>query len=314
MNDQLVKFMLGTGHVRGVLVRLEATWAELQKRRNYPQAVAALVGQMAAASTLMAGSLKFDGALVLQIQGDGPLKLAVAECQPDFGVRATAKMADDLPDAAALPSDLAALVNLHGNGRCAITLDPRNPESGLQPYQGIVALTDPQGQTLPSLAAMLEQYLAQSEQIDSMLLLASNAQVVSGLLLQRMPGAQHTAEDAAQPEEDYARARHLAATLTPEELLELAPQDILRRLFWEEEVRVFAPQSPRFHCTCSRERVVGMLRMLGRDEVESILAERGEVDVRCEFCGQGYAFDVIDAAQVFLNTLAQPPTASSNRH
>ncbi|MGC9184789.1 MAG: Hsp33 family molecular chaperone HslO [Thiomonas sp.] len=313
MNDQLVKFMLGSGHVRGVLVRLDATWAELQKRRSYPQAISALVGQMAAASALMAGSLKFDGALVLQIQGDGPLKLAVAECQPDFGVRATAKMADDLPDDAALPTELSALVNLHGKGRCAITLDPRNPESGLQPYQGIVALTDPQGETLPTLAAMLEQYLAQSEQIDSMLMLASNAQSVCGLLLQRMPAAQNAAEGAEQPEEAYARARHLAATLTPEELLQLAPEDVLRRLFWEEEVRVFEPQSPRFHCTCSRERVAGMLRMLGRDEVESILAEQGEVDVRCEFCGQGYAFDAIDAAQVFLNTVAQPPVAS-NRH
>jgi molecular chaperone Hsp33 len=306
-NDRLVKFMLGTGHVRGVLVRLDATWAELQKRRSYPQAVSALVGQMAAASALMAGSLKFDGALVLQIQGDGPLKLAVAECQPDFGVRATAKMAEDLPADAVLPTELAALVNLHGKGRCAITLDPRNPESGYEPYQGIVALTDPQGTTLPSLAAMLEQYLVQSEQIDSMLMLASDAQTVGGLLLQRMPAAHTGAHTADSPDEDYARARQLAATLTSEELLRLSPEDILRRLFWQEEVRIFAPQTPRFHCTCSRERVAAMLRMLGRDEVEAILAEQGEVDVRCEFCGQGYAFDAIDAAQVFLDSVMRPP-------
>jgi len=299
MSDQLVKFMLGTGHVRGVLVRLESTWAELQRRRTYPQEVAALVGQMAAASALLAGSLKFDGALILQIQGDGPLKLAVAECQPDFGLRATAKMADDLQEAVALPQDLASLVNPDGKGRCAITLDPRNPESGLQPYQGIVALTDEHGQTLPSLAAMLEQYLAQSEQIDSLLLLASNDESVCGLLLQRMPGEKQTAEGAEQPEEDFQRARHLAATLTSDELLQLAP-----------DARVFEPKTPRFHCTCSRDRVVGMLRMLGREEVESIIAERGEVDVRCEFCGQGYAFDAIDAAQVFVNTLVQPPVAS----
>lgn len=313
MSDQLVKFMLGAGHVRGVLVRLEATWAELQKRRSYPQAVSALVGQMAAASTLMAGSLKFDGALILQIQGDGPLKLAVAECQPDFGVRATAKMADDIDDDTPLPADLAALVNVHGNGRCAITLDPRDPESGLQPYQGIVALTGPQDQTLSSLAAMLEQYLAQSEQIDSMLMLANNDQVVCGLLLQRMPGAQQAAEGVDDPGEDFQRARHLAATLSTDELLQLAPEEILRRLFWEEGARVFEPQSPRFHCTCSRERVAGMLRMLGREEVESILVDQGEVDVRCEFCGQGYAFDAVDAAQVFLNHLDQPPVPA-NRH
>ena len=313
MSDQLVKFMLGTGHVRGVLVRLEATWAELQKRRTYPGEIAALVGQMAAASTLLAGSLKFDGALILQIQGDGPLKLAVAECQPDFGLRATAKMADDVQGDAPLPKELAALVNRHGKGRCAITLDPRNPESGLQPYQGIVALTDAQGQTLPTLAAMLEQYRAQSEQIDSLLLLASNAQAVCGLLLQRMPGTSQSPENVEQADEDFQRARHLAATLSSDELLQLAPEEILRRLFWEEGARVFEPQTPRFHCTCSRERVAGMLRMLGRDEVESILAEQGEVDVRCEFCGQGYAFDAIDAAQVFVNTLAQPPV-TSNRH
>ncbi|MCE1161366.1 MAG: Hsp33 family molecular chaperone HslO [Thiomonas sp.] len=313
MSDQLVKFMLGTGHVRGVLVRLEATWAELQKRRTYPGEIAALVGQMAAASTLLAGSLKFDGALILQIQGDGPLKLAVAECQPDFGLRATAKMADDVQGDAPLPKELAALVNRHGKGRCAITLDPRNPESGLQPYQGIVALTDAQGQTLPTLAAMLEQYLAQSEQIDSLLLLASNDQAVCGLLLQRMPGTSQSPENVEQADEDFQRARHLAATLSSDELLQLAPEEILRRLFWEEDARVFEPQTPRFHCTCSRERVAGMLRMLGRDEVESILAEQGEVDVRCEFCGQGYAFDAIDAAQVFVNTLVQPPV-TSNRH
>ena len=315
MSDQLVKFMLGTGHVRGVMVRLEATWAELQRRRSYPQAVAGLVGQMAAASALLAGSLKFDGALILQMQGDGPLKLAVAECQPDFGLRATAKMDAAFDDSSALPSDLAALLNTHGQGRCAITLDPRNPQSGLQPYQGIVALTDAQGHTLPTLAAVLEQYLAQSEQIDSMLLLASNAQVVSGLLLQRMPGAQQATGAAGgnSADDDFARARHLAATLQDDKLLQLAPEDILRRLFWEEEARVFEPLAPRFHCTCSRARVAGMLRMLGRGEVESILADQGEVDVRCEFCGQGYAFDAIDAAQVFVNELDQPPVSPS-RH
>ncbi|MGE0071761.1 MAG: Hsp33 family molecular chaperone HslO [Thiomonas sp.] len=310
MSDRLVKFVLGAGQVRGVLVRLESTWVELQKRRSYPQGVAALVGQMAAASALMAGSLKFDGSLILQIQGDGPLKLAVAECQPDFGLRATAKMADDMPDDTVLPSELQALVNLHGQGRCAITLDPRDRQSGMQPYQGIVALTDAQGHTLPSLAAMLEQYLAQSEQIDSQLMLASSEQAVCGLLLQRMPAAQPTSPTAETPQEAFSRARHLVATLTKQELLELPPEDILRRLFWEDDVRVFAPLSPRFHCTCSRERVAGMLRLLGRDEVQAILAERGEVDVRCEFCGQGYAFDAVDAAQVFVDTVAQPPVAT----
>lgn len=311
MSDQLVKFLLGDGHVRGVLVRLESTWAALQQRRAYPAPVAPLVGQMAAASTLLAGSLKFDGSLILQIHGDGPLQLAVAECQPDFGVRATAKVADD--GSVQLPSevDLTSLVNVHGRGRCAITLDPRDPAAGRQPYQGIVALGDAQGRPLPTLSRVLEQYLAQSEQIESLLLLACDAGSACGLLLQRMPGAQAGAAHDS-PDEDFSRARHLAATLTEDELLRLAPEEVLRRLFWDEGVRVFDPHTPRFHCTCSRDRVAGMLRMLGREEVESILRERGEIDVRCEFCGQGYAFDSVDAAQVFLHPVVQPPVSSGS--
>ena len=306
MSDQLLKFMLGDGHVRGALVRLESTWAALQQRRSYPAAITPLVGQMAAASTLLAGSLKFDGSLILQIHGDGPLQLAVAECQPDFGVRATAKIAGDGTAQVPAQADLATLVNAHGKGRCAITLDPRNPDAGHQPYQGIVALNDAHGQALPTLSAVLEQYLAQSEQIESMLLLASDARSVGGLLLQRMPGVLAGRDS---PEEDFSRARHLASTLTDAELLGLAPEEVLRRLFWEEDVRIFAPHTPRFHCTCSRERVAGMLRMLGREEVDSILREQGEVDVRCEFCGQGYAFDAVDAAQVFLLPIVQPPVS-----
>lgn len=307
MSDQLVKFLLGDGHVRGVLVRLESTWAALQQRRAYPVAVSPLIGQMAAASTLLAGSLKFDGSLILQIHGDGPLQLAVAECQPDFGVRATAKVADDAVQLSP-QADLASLVNVHGKGRCAITLDPRDPAAGRQPYQGIVALGDGEGRSLPTLSRVLEQYLAQSEQIDSLLMLACDADAACGLLLQRMPGAEQSAASEG-PDEDFARARHLAATLTEDELLRLAPEEVLRRLFWDEGVRVFDPHTPRFHCTCSRERVAGMLRMLGREEVDSILSERGEIDVRCEFCGQGYAFDAVDAAQVFVHPVVQPPVS-----
>ncbi len=310
MSDTLHKFLLGSGHVRGVLVRLESTWQTVLARRQPPAAIAPLLGEMTAAAALLAGSLKFDGSLILQIQGDGPLRLAVAECQLDFGLRATAKF-----DAAALPEggDLAALVNAHGRGRCAITLDPRQTAAGQQPYQGIVALADASGAPLHTLSDVLEQYLAQSEQIDSFVRLATDQRRACGLLLQRMPGAQ-AAAGAADPVEDFARARHLAATLQRDELLALPPEDVLRRLFWEEGVRVFDPISPRFHCTCSRERVANMLRLLGEAEVASILAERGCVDVDCEFCGQHYRFDAVDVAQLGVAAMHQPQITPGRSH
>ena len=312
MSDAVLKFLLGDGHVRGVAVRLEDTWQTIRERRNPPSVVEPLLGEMSAAAALLAGSLKFDGSLILQIQGDGALRLAVAECQPDFGLRATAKFeAGALPDAAELPD----LVNAHGHGRCAITLDPRNATPGQQPYQGIVALNDAEGKPLRSLTAMLQQYLAQSEQIDSFLMLAANQQAACGLLLQRMPGAQVAQGSAASdPDEDFRRAHHLAATLTADELLALPSEEVLRRLFWEEGVRVFDPLTPRFHCTCSRERVANMLRMLGKGEVDSILAEQGDIEVDCEFCGQHYTFDAVDAAQLNVQAVDQPPVEPGQSH
>ena len=310
MTDSLFKFMLGEGNVRGVAVRLGDAWQEMLRRRRHGAPVQELLGEMSAASALLAGSLKFDGTLILQIHGDGPLRLAVAECQPDFGLRATAKELDaPEPDDAAAAGALLGLANRHGSGRCVITLDPRQP--GQQPYQGIVGLADAEGHALQDLSAVLRQYLDQSEQIPSWLMLAADERVACGLLVQRMPGAGGKAgSDAARADEDFARAVHLASTLQRAELLELEPQEVLRRLFWEEGARVFDPVRPRFHCTCSKQRVAQMLRMLGREEVESVLAERGEVDVTCEFCGAGYAFDLVDAAQLFHAGVDQPPGPS----
>ena len=313
MTDSLFKFMLGDGNVRGVVVRLGDAWQEMLRRRRHGGAVQQLLGEMSAASALLAGSLKFDGTLILQIHGDGPLRLAVAECQPDFGLRATAKELEGQEPRASADDAAAALVGLanrHGSGRCVITLDPRQP--GKQPYQGIVGLADAEGHALQDLSAVLRQYLDQSEQIPSWLMLAADERAACGLLVQRMPGAGGKAgSDAARADEDFSRAVHLASTLQRAELLELDPQELLRRLFWEEGARVFEPLHPRFHCTCSKQRVAQMLRMLGREEVESVLAERGEVDVTCEFCGAGYAFDLVDAAQLFHAGVDQPPASSS---
>ena len=301
--DTLLKFMLGAGQVRGLVVQLNDSWQTMCARRRHADPVQLLLGEMAAASALLAGSLKFDGTLVLQLQGDGPLRLAVAECQPDFGLRATAKA----EAAAAEAVGLAPLANAHGGGRCVITLDPRRP--GQQAYQGVVALDDAQGQALPDLSAVLGQYLRDSEQIPSWLLLAADARRASGLLVQRMPGEGGQARDADADEADeaFSRAVHLASTLGRDELLQRSPEDLLHKLFWQEQPRVFDPLRPRFHCTCSTQRVANMLRALGRDEVESVLKECGEVEVTCEFCGAAYTFDLVDAARLFRADIDQPP-------
>ncbi|MEO5808918.1 MAG: glutamine--fructose-6-phosphate transaminase (isomerizing), partial [Sphingomicrobium sp.] len=197
-------------------------------------------------------------------------------------------------------AQLATLVNPGGNGRCAITLDPKRRLPGQAPYQGVVALHGDQREPLQRIAQVLEHYMLQSEQLDTRLVLAANGEVAAGLLIQRMPMqgegnlAQRRNEDDIGLSEAYNRIGLLAATLTQEELLTLTPDQVLHRLFWEETVRRFDPLLPKFACTCSRERVMNMLRTLGREESDSLIKERGEVEVGCEFCGLKYHFDAVD--------------------
>ncbi len=322
--SELHKFLFDGLPVRGMIVRLTDTWTEILKRRESNTAtgpwappVAELMGQMAAAGALMQSNIKFNGALVLQIFGDGPLKVAVAEVQPDLSLRATAKVVGEVPPAATLSS----MVNVGNQGRCAITLDPRDKLPGQQPYQGVVPLHGDQREKLEQLSEVLEHYMLQSEQLDTELILAANDQVAAGLLSQRLPvqGEGNLAgrlmgranEDEIGRNEDYNRIAILAASLTREELLTLDVDTILRRLFWEEKVLRFPPQVPRFACTCSRERVAGMIRGLGREEAEGILAERPDIEVGCDFCGRQYRFDAVDAARLFTSPGDQPPVTSA---
>lgn len=309
-----------------MLVRLTDAWQEiLQRHRDgggYPVAVTELLGEMTAAATLMQANIKFNGALIMQIMGDGPVKLAVAEVQPDLSLRATATVVGEV----AADAPLSHMVNVTNQGRCAITLDPKDRLPGQQPYQGVVPLFGDQREKLEKLSEVIEHYMLQSEQLDTRLVLAANEHVAAGLLIQRLPmqGSGNLAgqsgardEDQIGLNEDYNRIAILAASLKREELLTLDADTILRRLFWEEDVRRFEPlageNGPRFACTCSRERVGNMLRSLGRDEIESILSEQGQVEVGCEFCGAQYRFDPVDAAQVFLQPEIQPP-ASDQKH
>ncbi len=312
----LQKFLFEGLPVRGMVVRLSDAWQEVLRRRltvgQHPPELRVLLGEMAAAGVLMQANIKFNGALVLQVFGDGPVKLAVVEVQPDLGFRATAKVVGEVPAGA----QLEAMLNVHGQGRCAITLDPKDKFPGQQPYQGVVPLHGDQREPLQQVQQVLEHYMLQSEQLDTRLVLAANDEVAAGLLIQRLPveGAHNLQGGAARRNEDdiglseaFNRIAMLAATLTREELLALAPEQILHRLFWEETLRVFEPDIPRFACTCSRERVRSMLRGLGREESDSLIAERGEVEVGCEFCGLQYRFDAVDVGEMFTPERDQPP-------
>ena len=261
----------------------------------------------------MQANIKFNGAVILQMSGDGPVKLAVAEVQPDLQFRATAKVVGDVAPTA----QLEALLNVTGKGRCAITLDPLDKAGGAQPYQGVVGLQGDAGEPLQLLGQVLEHYMLQSEQLDTRLLLAANDECAAGLLIQRLPiegegnlERQHR-EDEIGVNEAFNRIALLTATLTREELLSLDAQTLLRRLYWEEDVRRFTPLQPRFSCRCTRERVRGMLRSLGAAEVEGIIAELGKVDVGCEFCGLQYGFDAVDVGGLFTVVRDQPPGSSA---
>jgi molecular chaperone Hsp33 len=261
----------------------------------------------------MQANIQFNGALVLQVFGDGPVKLAVTEVRPDLGFRATAKVTADVPAGARLE----AMLNVQGRGRCAITLDPQDRLPGQQPYQGIVPLHGDRREPLQQVSEVLEHYMLQSEQLDTRLVLAADDQVAAGLLIQRMPveGEGNLAgrrnEDDIGRSEDFARIAMLAATLTREELLGLEAERILHRLFWQETVRRLDVLHPRFACSCSRERVRAMLLGLGREESDSLIAERGQVEVGCDFCGRQYRFDAVDIGELFTPGRDQPPSTDA---
>ncbi|WP_011297276.1 Hsp33 family molecular chaperone HslO [Cupriavidus necator] len=309
--DTLQKFLFDAAPVRGELVRMEATWREVLNRHAYPAPVRRVLGEMMAAAALLSANLKFNGALVMQLHGDGPVRMLVVECLSDLSMRATAKLAEGVQIAD--DATLADLVNVYGHGRFAITLDPKDKLPGQQPYQGIVPLSDAHG-PLASMSAVLEHYMQASEQLDTRLWLAADDHAAAGMLLQKLPsyggtqevgetGAALTEETRAQDLDTWDRACQLGNTLKSDELLAETPDTLLRRLFWEDlqdaGLRVFEPLTPHFHCSCSRAKVAGMLQSLGQEEIDGIVAERGHVEIHCDFCGQRYEFDAVDCAQLF---------------
>jgi molecular chaperone Hsp33 len=284
--DNLTRFVMEGAAVRGAVVSLDSTYREIIACHAYPAGLQRLLGETLAAVCLLANSLKFHGSLILQLHGAGTLRLLVVECDASLSLRATAQWEGSV-------ADDALLAELAGDARASrlvLTLDPKD---GGPLYQGIVALEG------GSVAALLEHYLAKSEQIESRLWLRAANGRACGLLLQRMPGAADV--DAAT----WQRAAS-AVDVAPGAFAAADAHALLAALFPEDDVRAFRARTPRFGCSCSRERVAGVLRLLGKAEVDSILAERGNVEVDCEFCNRRYAFDPAEASALF----AAPPVTT----
>ena len=319
MNELLV-FMCDGAPVRGEIVSIGSAWQAVLERRNDPPAVRRILGDFVGAATLLSASLKFDGTLIIQAQSKGPIQLLVVECKSDLSMRATVKLSVD-PSEIASDATLAELLDVSSSGRLVITLDPADREPGQAPYQGIVALQDHQGAVIKpvtSAAEAIALYMQNSEQLDTRIWLASSDTHVGGLLLQRLPNSGgHAHLDPQIAAEGWSRIQTLGETITDEELLTLPPETILRRLFLEESaengVRSFPARPIRFACRCSRTKVADILRMLGEEEVQSILAEQGIVETVCDFCAKPYRFDAVDCLQVFktdlLSDATRPPSS-----
>jgi molecular chaperone Hsp33 len=291
--DSLSRFVFENFPVRGELVHLNASWQAMLECHEYPAPVRRLLGEAAAAAVLLASILKFKGQLTLQIHGNGPLTLLVAQCSADLHIRGMAKWADgDFPE---------SLAGLTGDGRLAITIETGNDG---ERYQGIVAA---EGDTL---AACLEGYFENSEQLPTRLWLAADQNSAAGMLLQQLPG-RAAAEEAA---DDWRRAQLLADTLSERELMGLDNVEVLRRLFHEDQLRLFDPSPVAFRCSCSRERVDSALRLLGRGELDDLAEADGSVEVRCEFCGRSYPLDPVDLEQLFSGAETPAPPPSRRLH
>ncbi len=290
--DCLHRFMFEQYPIRGHLVHLDAAWRALIEHGDYPEAIRDTLGEAVAASLLLAATVKFEGVLSLQLQGDGPVHLLLAQCTSGLGVRGLARYQEG--NIAGAGTDASRIVDLIGTGNLTVTLET---DDGSQRYQGIVPIT---GQRL---AESLQVYFENSEQLPTRLWLYADLHSASGMLLQKLPGADSSptsgAADAAAIDDAWRRVQLLGETLMPQELRTLTDAEILHRLFNEDDVRLFEAAPVYFRCRCSRERVAGMLQGLGEAETRSVLAERGEVEVRCDFCNRAYVFDAVDVAQLF---------------
>jgi len=289
--DTLRRFVFERYPFRGQLLHLGPAWAAMMEHHDYPAQVRDCLGEAVAAAALLSSTLKYDGLLSLQLRGTGPMHLMLVECTDGLAMRAVARFRE--------PPDTRDLRVLSGDGTLTVTIESGGASNR---YQGIVPLTG------ASMSDCLRAYFEHSEQLPTRLWLRADAASASGLLLQRLPvtarpagvtesGAGGVSEE--EIEDAWRRVQLVADTVTPEELARLEDRELLRRLFAEDDVRMFQSAPVFFRCRCSRERVGNMLRALGRDEVDSVLEEFGLVEVRCEFCSRSYRYDAVDAGALF---------------
>ena len=274
--DQFQRFLFEDSQVRGAWVRLNKSYAEISNQAPYPESVRRTLGESLAASVLMSSTLKFEGTLALQAQGDGPISTLMAECSNDRFIRGIARY-----DEKAVAEE--SLESLLGQGRMVITITPE----GGQRYQGVVPMEE------PHLAGCLEDYFLRSEQIPTSFFLFADAHGSAGLMLQKLPGTTEQDEDL------WGRLNHLAETVQAGEMLSLDSEALLHRLFHEETVRLFDAEPVAFRCSCSRERTLGALEAIGQSECYDILSEQGSIQMDCQFCHAHYCFDRNDIDHLF---------------
>ena len=281
-SDSLHRFLFEHSGIRGNLVHLDSSWRAVLDAHPYPNAVREPLGEALAAVALLAATIKFDGSLIVQAQGSGPIRTLVVQATSARTLRGLARWEGEVPE----DGDLASRF---GEGRLVLTVERRKGE----PYQGIVPLA---GQ---GIAQAIERYFGDSEQLPTRLWLTASGQRAAGLLLQRLPGGTDDEHSSPSARDDWTRVGLLADTLSREELAGLAATDLLHRLFHEDDLRLFEPEPLAFRCGCSRGRIQDMLRALGEAEAMSIVTERGQIEVTCEFCNRSYRLDAVDASQLF---------------
>ncbi len=286
-HDQLHRYLFENHAVRGELVTVSDTWQQMLQNHDYPLPVKNVLGELLVATSLLTATLKFDGDITVQLQGDGPLTLAVINGNNKQQMRGVARVQGEVADDA----DLKTLV---GNGYLVITISPEDGER----YQGVVGL---EGDTL---AACLEDYFMRSEQLPTRLFIRTGdvdgKAAAGGMLLQVLP-----AQNAQ--EEDFNHLATLTETITAEELLNLPANDVLWRLYHEEEVTLYDPQDVEFKCTCSRQRCAEALKTLPEEEVNGIIEEDGEIDMHCDYCGSHYVFTAMDITALRNNAAPDAP-------
>ena len=277
--DTFQRFLFDNHQIRGEIVRLDKSYIDIKQRQDYPAPIEALLGEALAASVLMSGTLKFEGVLSVQARGNGPVNLLMAECTHDKKVRAIAQWEGDVP--------ADNLTKQLGAAQLAITIDPKQGKR----YQGIVPLEE------EKLAGCLTHYFEQSEQLSTYILLFCDGKSASGIFLQQLPARDKESND----DDAWNRITQFASTLKQEEIHGLAGEELLKRLFHEEDITLYPEEPVAFKCNCSKERTGSALTSLGQDEVYEILAEENIIDINCQFCNEQYSYQKADIDALFGN-------------